>query len=431
LENHRYQDKFASTKSGNKGRLTAIGREIANMTTSLPAGIFVRVAESRCDIAKILIVGVEGTPYEGGLFTFDLFLDSDYPNSPPKLTFTLDGNDSEGWSFNPNLHLGSGTVCLSIINTWSGLPAEMWQPGKSTILAVLISIQAMILGAPLPWINEPGYSQQHKTPEAQAHKLLVQYKTVRYAMLKWLGPTLDAQKSIWNDVRQVYWQHNALSTFLTVKEWAKTNHMISEVPGFVAKSNKKARGRVHTPAVPDGDLVEKLATLLKLTEHLDAKPLKVEGPESSTKPSTRSSEKEKKKEKGKRKHVELSDGSETDDSMNYYYDEAEDGFLPVPIPKPPVKPPAKKQKSAAPKSKPAPKKSKGKGKAKAQKEPETRWVYTGAHTQKESRDACKEFELSGCKSIKDTIAKLEAFVNDEGLGENDAAQRWGILEATE
>lgn len=69
LENHRYKDAFSTLKSSNKGRLTAIGKEIANMTTSLPTGIFLKVAESRSDVMKVLIVGIEDTPYAGGLFT--------------------------------------------------------------------------------------------------------------------------------------------------------------------------------------------------------------------------------------------------------------------------------------------------------------------------------------------------------------------------
>lgn len=32
----------------------------------------------------------------------------------------------------------------------------MWQPSKSTILQVLISIQSMMLATPLPYFNEPG-----------------------------------------------------------------------------------------------------------------------------------------------------------------------------------------------------------------------------------------------------------------------------------
>ena len=39
---------------------------------------------------------------------FDLFLDANYPISPPKMSFVLDGNDNETYSFNPNLHRGGG-----------------------------------------------------------------------------------------------------------------------------------------------------------------------------------------------------------------------------------------------------------------------------------------------------------------------------------
>ena len=440
LKNHRYEDKFVNLKSANKGRLTAISREIANMTTSLPTGIFVKVAESRSDVMKILIVGIEGTPYEGGLFTFDLYLDSNYPNTPPKMTFTSDGNDSEDWSFNPNLHKGTGTVCLSILNTWQGHTTEMWQPGKSTILAVLISIQAMILGVPLPWINEPGFAQQDKTPEAQEHKLLIQYKTVRYAMLRWIG-VLDYTKEVWDDIRQMYWKHNSLSTFLTVKEWAKDNHMISKIPGCKQKPNKKSKRQVATPDIPDGDLLEKLATLLNLTEHLDSRPPKIEEPESSRISQKKSNVATKNKSaQGKRKHDELSNNSETDDSVNDEDDllDLSDHVLTKPF-KSTIKAPAKKKKptSPAPKPKSTITKSIGKGKGKekilamVKDIGATKWVYTGGKTQKETRQACLDFEISGAKSIKDTITKLEAYVNESGLGDNDIAQRWGTLEASE
>jgi hypothetical protein len=82
---------------------------------------------------KALIVGPEGSPYAHGLFMyettfteyqfcansscrFDLFLDANYPISPPKMAFVLDGNDNENYSFNPNLHRGGGgTYRLMII----------------------------------------------------------------------------------------------------------------------------------------------------------------------------------------------------------------------------------------------------------------------------------------------------------------------------
>jgi hypothetical protein len=69
LKNHAYHTVINATNaSAQKGRLSTIGKEIANMTTSLPAGIFLKIAESRSDVMKVLIVGTEDSPYAGGLF---------------------------------------------------------------------------------------------------------------------------------------------------------------------------------------------------------------------------------------------------------------------------------------------------------------------------------------------------------------------------
>ncbi|PON91166.1 Ubiquitin-fold modifier-conjugating enzyme [Trema orientale] len=45
--------------------------------------IFVRVYETRMDLLRAVIVGAEGTPYHDGLFFFDVFFPSNYPNVPP------------------------------------------------------------------------------------------------------------------------------------------------------------------------------------------------------------------------------------------------------------------------------------------------------------------------------------------------------------
>lgn len=47
----------------------------------------------------------------------------------------------------------AGKVCLSLLGTWAG---PGWQPGKSTLLQVLVSIQSLIM-VPDPYFNEPGY----------------------------------------------------------------------------------------------------------------------------------------------------------------------------------------------------------------------------------------------------------------------------------
>ncbi|EME83678.1 uncharacterized protein MYCFIDRAFT_123837, partial [Pseudocercospora fijiensis CIRAD86] len=86
----------------------------------------------------ILIIGPQGTPYENGLFEFDLLCQNHFPTSPPRLEFRTTGGGRV--RFNPNLY-DDGTVCLSLLGTWSGEP---WDSEKSTIRQVLVSIQAMI-----------------------------------------------------------------------------------------------------------------------------------------------------------------------------------------------------------------------------------------------------------------------------------------------
>ena len=67
---------------------------------------------------------------------------------------------------NPNLYT-DGKVCLSLLGTWQGEP---WQPGKSTLLQVLVSIQSLILVND-PYFNEPGYEASRGTPKGdQASK---------------------------------------------------------------------------------------------------------------------------------------------------------------------------------------------------------------------------------------------------------------------
>ena len=55
LKNHRYLAEIKNLKSSNtKGRLVTIGKEVATMTTSLPAGIFVKVTRPIKGILSVL-----------------------------------------------------------------------------------------------------------------------------------------------------------------------------------------------------------------------------------------------------------------------------------------------------------------------------------------------------------------------------------------
>jgi baculoviral IAP repeat-containing protein 6 len=88
-------------------------------------------------VHEVICAGPDGTPYENGLFEFDVFFPSSYPYSPPKLTLVTTGGGTV--RFNPNLY-PDGKICLSILGSWEGRPEEKWTPYCS-ILQVLISIQ--------------------------------------------------------------------------------------------------------------------------------------------------------------------------------------------------------------------------------------------------------------------------------------------------
>jgi ubiquitin-conjugating enzyme E2 O len=96
---------------------------------------------------------------------------------------------SRGLCLNPNLY-ASGFVCLSLLNTWPGNVNEMWTPGVSTMLQVLVSIQGLILNAK-PYFNEPGYANMTSTQsgEAQSRKyneetFILSVRTMMYTIKK-------------------------------------------------------------------------------------------------------------------------------------------------------------------------------------------------------------------------------------------------------
>jgi baculoviral IAP repeat-containing protein 6 len=55
------------------------------------------------DSCRILIAGPEGTPYENGLFEFDLWCTAEFPYKPPRMFFR-GAQGAEVW-FNPYLHM--------------------------------------------------------------------------------------------------------------------------------------------------------------------------------------------------------------------------------------------------------------------------------------------------------------------------------------
>lgn len=93
-----------------------------------------------------MIIGPSDTPYFGGYYFFKFDYPSDYPFSPPKVTYMTNDGITR---FNPNLYK-CGKVCVSILNTWLG---DKWSSCQR-ITSILITLCSLLNDAPLE--NEPG-----------------------------------------------------------------------------------------------------------------------------------------------------------------------------------------------------------------------------------------------------------------------------------
>ncbi|CAK7326332.1 unnamed protein product [Dovyalis caffra] len=139
-------DSFTNISSGVYKKIM---QEWKILEKHLPDSIYVRVYENRIDLLRAVIIGAAGTPYHDGLYFFDLAFPPDYPARPPFVYYR-----SFGLRINPNLY-ANGRVCLSLLNTWPGKRSEKWNSSESTVLQVLVSIQALVLNEK-PYYNEPG-----------------------------------------------------------------------------------------------------------------------------------------------------------------------------------------------------------------------------------------------------------------------------------
>ncbi|KAI1377037.1 hypothetical protein F4677DRAFT_65243 [Hypoxylon crocopeplum] len=210
---YRREAERAVTATPVRGRMKRLITELSTLQTSLPEGIFVRHGSSRLDMMKVLIIGPKHTPYEHGLFEFDLYCPPDYPNSPPRMRFmTTNGGRTR---FNPNLY-EDGKICLSLLGTWSGEP---WRADQSTILQVLVSIQSLVL-CEQPWYNEPGREESENKAQSAKYSNDVRSWTLQYAVLPWIdsidvnntsqeAATNTSATSLWQETARLYLRANA------------------------------------------------------------------------------------------------------------------------------------------------------------------------------------------------------------------------------
>lgn len=87
---------------------------------------------------KAVLKGPGGTPYAGGEYHLTIVAGSEYPLTPPTMTF-------ETRIFHPNIHFATGEICLDILKT-------QWTPAwsiESACRAVVAMMCEPIADSPL------------------------------------------------------------------------------------------------------------------------------------------------------------------------------------------------------------------------------------------------------------------------------------------
>jgi ubiquitin-protein ligase len=217
LQFHAFAKKPKGTDSS---RSKALVRELLTYKTALPveygSSILVRAVESRMDLLRVLIFGPESTPYANGCFLFDVYLPARYPDQPPEVKFLTTGGGK--FRLNPNLY-NCGKVCLSLLGTWQG---PGWQPGESTLLQVLVSIQSLIL-VPDPYFNEPGFQPSQGTPrgttESDKYNANIRPYTTSAAIL----PFLKKGEQPYPEFAEAVTRHYELKQFVLQQQLFRWN----------------------------------------------------------------------------------------------------------------------------------------------------------------------------------------------------------------
>eukprot|EP00483_Globobulimina_turgida_P000904 UN00905 len=187
--------------------------------------MFVRFDENNPRFLQAMLTGIEDTPYANGLFLFDIYLPDDYPNKPLNIKHVTRGaaacraNNGPG-GFSPNLHQGSGKVCLSLLGTWSG---PGWTAGQSNVYQVLSTILFMIFGANHPYYMEPSHGGWEGTVagRTQHERRVIDYdEEVMYHNAK--SAILDILKKPYvgfEDVIKTHFKIKAPFIIRTIERW--------------------------------------------------------------------------------------------------------------------------------------------------------------------------------------------------------------------
>ena len=144
-------------------------------------GIYYKHDENNMLCGYALIMGPEETLYNYGYYLFKFSFPTDYPFSPPKLTYLTNNGRTR---FHPNLYI-TGKVCLSILNTWRG---EQWTSCQ-TIRSVLLTLVTLFQNKPL--LNEPGLTEKYK--DFHKYNEIIQYENYNTSIISFLSKNISSE----------------------------------------------------------------------------------------------------------------------------------------------------------------------------------------------------------------------------------------------
>ena len=185
-----------------------------SITIHRDASIFFCIQKNNVNKIRFMISGPKNTPYEYGLFIFDMTMPEKFPSGPPLVNFSNNG----GKRFNPNLY-DSGKVCLSLLGTWRGDKGESWNINTSTFNQLLISIQAQIL-IDEPYFNEPGYEKSIGTEQGKTMSKEYNYNIRQYTLDHTINDLLSNNKyPEFKDIINKYFTFQKDNILKTLNNW--------------------------------------------------------------------------------------------------------------------------------------------------------------------------------------------------------------------
>ena len=160
-------------------------------------GIYIKFNEENIMNAQALIIGPKDSIYENGYLIFDILFPTNYPFSPPTLTY----KSINKIRIHPNIYV-NGKVCLSILGTWSG---PSWTSAMD-ITNVLMTIQSILDNNPI--MNEPGYENVLNSPKGKkindSYNKIIDFNTFNsliYTNIKYRENTLFNEEITQNYIK--------------------------------------------------------------------------------------------------------------------------------------------------------------------------------------------------------------------------------------